>query len=185
MVIFLMHFFYILRWRSVNLLFFLSIVCLVLTALGLHCCAQVCLAVASGIYSLVAVCGFSLPWLPLLLLLLSHFSPVRLCATPEMAAHQAPPSLGFSGKNTGVGCHLLLQCVKVKSLRLSTLKLHSRVRLLATPWTAVYQAPPSMGFSRQGYWSGVPSCFSCWGGTSSRCAGSVAVTHGLVAQWHM
>ena len=32
----------------------------------------------------------------LLLLLLSHFSRVRLCATPEMAAHQAPPSLGFS-----------------------------------------------------------------------------------------
>ena len=38
---------------------------------------------------------------------------------------------------------------KVKSL--------SRVRLLATPWTAAYQAPPSMGFSRQDYWSGVPS----------------------------
>ena len=32
----------------------------------------------------------------LLLLLLRHFSRVRLCATPEMAAHQAPPSLGFS-----------------------------------------------------------------------------------------
>ena len=32
----------------------------------------------------------------LLLLLLSHFSPVRLCVTPQMAAHQAPPSLGFS-----------------------------------------------------------------------------------------
>jgi len=32
----------------------------------------------------------------LLLLLLSHFSRVRLCATPEMAAHQAFPSLGFS-----------------------------------------------------------------------------------------
>ena len=32
----------------------------------------------------------------LLLLLLSHFSRVRLCATPEMAAHQASPSLGFS-----------------------------------------------------------------------------------------
>ena len=32
----------------------------------------------------------------LLLLLLCHFSHVRLCATPEMAAHQAPPSLGFS-----------------------------------------------------------------------------------------
>ena len=33
----------------------------------------------------------------------------------------------------------------------------SRVRLLATPWTAAYQAPPSMEFSRQEYWSGVPS----------------------------
>ena len=32
----------------------------------------------------------------------------------------------------------------------------SRVRLLATPWTAAYQAPPFMGFSRQEYWSGVP-----------------------------
>ena len=38
--------------------------------------------------------------------------------------------------------------VKVKSL--------NRIRLLATPWTAAYQAPPSMGFSRQEYWSGVP-----------------------------
>ena len=38
--------------------------------------------------------------------------------------------------------------VKVKSL--------CRARLLATPWTAAHQAPPSMGFSRQEYWSGVP-----------------------------
>ena len=38
--------------------------------------------------------------------------------------------------------------VKVKSL--------SRVWLLVTPWTAPYQAPPSMGFSRQEYWSGMP-----------------------------
>ena len=36
-------------------------------------------------------------------------------------------------------------------------KFLSRVRLLATSWTAAYQAPPSMGFSRQEYWSGVPS----------------------------
>ena len=57
-----------------------------------------------------------------------------------------------SGKNTGVGCHFLLQCMKVKSES----KLLSHVRLLATPWTAAYQAPPSMGFSRQEYWSGVP-----------------------------
>ena len=54
------------------------------------------------------------------------------------------------GKNTGVGCHFLLQCMKVK------VKSLSRVRLLATSWTAAYQAPPSMGFSRQEYWSGVP-----------------------------
>ena len=38
--------------------------------------------------------------------------------------------------------------VKVKSL--------SCVRLFTTPWTAVYQAPPSMGFSKQEYWSGLP-----------------------------
>ena len=36
------------------------------------------------------------------------------------------------------------------------MKLLRRVRLFATPWTAAYQAPPSMGFSRQEYWSGVP-----------------------------
>ena len=35
-------------------------------------------------------------------------------------------------------------------------KLLSRVWLFATPWTAAYQAPPSMGFSRQEYWSGLP-----------------------------
>ena len=36
-------------------------------------------------------------------------------------------------------------------------KLLSRVRLFATPWTAAHQAPPSLRFSRQKYWSGVPS----------------------------
>ena len=35
-------------------------------------------------------------------------------------------------------------------------KLLSPVQLLETPWTAAYQAPPSMGFPRQEYWSGVP-----------------------------
>ena len=39
---------------------------------------------------------------------------------------------------------------------LSWAKSLSRVRLFATPWTAAYQAPPSMGFFRQEYWSGVP-----------------------------
>ena len=107
------------------------------------------------------------------------------------------------GKNTGVGCHFLLQCIKVKSesevtqscrilsnpmdcsppgspipgiLQARTLewvaisfsnewkckvkvKSLSCVWLLATPWTAAHQAPPSMGFSRQEYWSGVPLPF--------------------------
>ena len=48
-----------------------------------------------------------------------------------------------------VGCHFLLQSMKVKS--------ESEVaELCPTPWTAAFQAPPSMGFSRQEYWSGVP-----------------------------
>ena len=39
---------------------------------------------------------------------------------------------------------------------LSEVKSLSRVRLFATPWTVAYQAPPSMGFSRQECWSGLP-----------------------------
>ena len=101
------------------------------------------------------------------------------------------------GKNTGVGCRFLLQCMHATSLQLCPtlcnpmdssppgssvhrilqarilewgavsfsnawkwkvkVKLLSRVQLLATRWTAAYQAPPSTGFSRQEYWSGVPS----------------------------
>ena len=101
-----------------------------------------------------------------------------------------------------MGCHFLLQCVKVKSenerevvqscptlrnpmdrslpgssihgifqarvlewgalafskLTFSSVQSLSHVQLFATPWTAAYQAPPSMGFSRQEYWSGC-HCF--------------------------
>ena len=53
------------------------------------------------------------------------------------------------GKNTGMGCHFLLHCMKVKTES-------EAAQSCATPWTAAYQAPPSMGFSRQEYWSGVP-----------------------------
>ena len=42
------------------------------------------------------------------------------------------------------------------SLLLLLLSHFSRVRLCATPWTAAYQASPSMGFSRQEHWSGLP-----------------------------
>ena len=55
------------------------------------------------------------------------------CSPPGSFVREIPP-----GKNTG----------KVKSL--------SRIRLFATPWTVAYWAPPSMGFSRQRYWSGLP-----------------------------
>ena len=52
-------------------------------------------------------------------------------------------SWGFHSQNS-----CLERKVKVKSL--------SHVQLFGTTWTAAYQAPPSMGFSRQEYWSGVP-----------------------------
>ena len=52
--------------------------------------------------------------------------------------------------NKGRKDSLTLEKVKVRVTSLS------RVRLFATPWTVVYQAPPSVGFSRQEYWSGLP-----------------------------
>ena len=89
-------------------------------------------------------------WTFLLLLLLLRFSRVGLYVTPYMAAHQAPHPWDSPGKNTGVGCHFLLQCMKVKSESEVT----QSCPTLATPWTAAYQAPWSMGFSRQEHWSG-------------------------------
>ena len=88
----------------------------------------------------------------LLLLLLSRFSHVWLCATPEMAAQQAPLSLGFSRQEHWSGLPFsspLHESEKWKGSR-------CQVWLLATPWTAAYQAPLSMRFSRQEYLSGVP-----------------------------
>ena len=74
---------------------------------------------------------------------------LTLCNPIDSSPPGSPHSWDSQGKNTGVGCHFLLQCTKkVNSL--------SRVWLFATPWTAAYQSPPSMGFSRQQYWSGVP-----------------------------
>ena len=57
------------------------------------------------------------------------------------------------GKNTGVGCHFLLRCIKVKSES----EVAQSCPTLSDPMDCVaYQAPPSMGVSRQEYWSGVP-----------------------------
>ena len=47
--------------------------------------------------------------------MLSHFSHVRLCVTPQTAATRLPRPWDSPGKNTGVGCHFFLQCMKVKS----------------------------------------------------------------------
>ena len=78
----------------------------------------------------------------LLLLLLSSFSRDRLCHPIDGSPPRLPRPWDSPGKNPGVACHFLFQCMKVK--------------VLVTLWTAAYQAPPSMGFSRQEYWSGLP-----------------------------
>ena len=64
-------------------------------------------------------------------------------------ATRLPHPWDSPGKNTGVGCYFLLQCMTVKTESEVT-------RSWVTPWTAAHQAPPPMGFSRQEYWSGVP-----------------------------
>ena len=94
-------------------------------------------------------------WVLMLLLLLSHFSRVWLCdpidgsppgfPVPQILQARTLVWVAISFSNAWKGK------VKVKSF--------SRVRLLATPWTAAYQAPPSLGFSRQEHWSGLPFPF--------------------------
>ena len=77
------------------------------------------------------------------LLLLSHFSHVQLCATPQTAAHQVPPSLGFSRQGYWNGLPF------PSPMHACMLSCFSRVQLYATLWTAAHQAPLSTGFSRQ------------------------------------
>ena len=83
--------------------------------------------------------------------LLSHFGHVRLCV-PIDGSPPGSPIPGILQARTLEWVAISFSNawkwkMKVKSL--------SRVRLFATPWTAAYQAPLSMGFSRQEYWSGV------------------------------
>ena len=87
-----------------------------------------------------------------LLLLLSRFTVSDSVWPRRWQPTRLPHPWDSPGKNTRVGCHFLLQCMKVKV----KVKLLSHVWLFLTPWTAAYQAPPSVGFSRQEYWSGVP-----------------------------
>ena len=88
------------------------------------------------------------------LLLLSRFSHVQLCATPQMAAHQAPPSLGFSRQGHWSGLPFPSPMHESEKWKWSRSVVSDPT--LSDPWTAAYQTPPSMGFSRQEYWSGAP-----------------------------
>ena len=103
---------------------------------------------------------------------------VLLFATHWTVARQAPLSRGSPGRNTGVGCHFLLQGIfptqasnshhlycrqilyslshQASPALLLLLSHFSRVRLCATPETAAHQAPPSLGLSRHEHWSGLP-----------------------------
>ena len=88
-------------------------------------------------------------------------------AAAAAKSFQSCPTLcdPIDGSSPGSAVPGILQARKVEWVAISfsnvwkrkvKMKLLSRARLLATPWTVAYQAPPSMGFVRQEYWSGVP-----------------------------
>ena len=89
----------------------------------------------------------------LLLLLLSRFSRVRLCATPYMAAHPASLSLAFPRQEHWSGLPF------PSPVHACMLSRFSCVRLCVTPWTAAHKAPLSTGIFGQEYWSWVPFLF--------------------------
>ena len=75
-----------------------------------------------------------------------------LCEPIDGSPPGSPCPWDSPGKNTGVGCHFLLQCMKEKSES----EVPQSGPTLSDPMDCSLQAPPSMGFSRQEYWSGVP-----------------------------
>ena len=83
---------------------------------------------------------------------------LTLCDPRDGSLPGCPRPWDSPGKNTGVGCHFLLQCMKAKSES----EVAQLCLTLRDPWTVAYEAPPSMGFSRQEDWSGVllPSLFA-------------------------
>ena len=88
----------------------------------------------------------------LLLLLLSHFSRVRLCVTPQTAATRLPHPWDSPGKNTGVGCHFLLQGMKVKSES----EVSQSCPTLSDPVDCSLPRSSVHGIFQAKYWSGVP-----------------------------
>ena len=89
----------------------------------------------------------------LLLLLLSRLVMSDSVRPQRRQPTRLPHPWDSPGKNTGVGCHFLLQCVKVKSES----EVAQSCPTLGDPMDCSPPGPPSMGFSRQEYWSGVPS----------------------------
>ena len=98
----------------------------------------------------------SLPGRPFQLTAAAAAKSVQSCPTPWDPIDSSPPGSPVPG---------ILQARTLEWVAISfssawkwkvNVKSLSHVRLFATPWTAAYQAPPSMGFSRQEYWSGVP-----------------------------
>ena len=90
--------------------------------------------------------------LDLLLLLLSRFSRVWLCATPETAAHQAPPSLGFSRQEHWSGLPFPSPMHESEKWKWSRLVVSDSQR----PHNCSLPGSSIHGFSRQEYWSAVP-----------------------------
>ena len=115
--------------------------------------------------------SMSSPCLRGVVCVLSHFSHVWLFATPWPVAHQAPPSMEFCRQEYWTGLPFPppedLPNPEIKPTSLTSpalpggfftwkVKSLNHVQLSATPWTVAHQAPPSMEFSRQEYWSGLP-----------------------------
>ena len=88
----------------------------------------------------------------LLLLLLSCFSRVQLYATHRQQPTRLPHRWDSPGRNTAVGCHVLLQCMKVRS---ESEFAHS-CPTLSDPMDCRLPSSSVHGFSRQEYWSGMP-----------------------------
>ena len=116
-----------------------------------------------------------------LLLLLNHFSRVRLYVTPQTAAHQAPPSLGFSRQEYWSGLpfpslmhesEVAQSCPTLSNPMDCSLPgssahgiFQGRVlewgasSVMSSSWTETCQAPVSMEYFRQEYWCGLPFSF--------------------------
>ena len=78
-------------------------------------------------------------------------------SSPDAVACGAHQTSRLSGRSGGQEANRERVCLRSQGKKLLLLLNHfSRVRPSVTPWTAAYQVPPSMGFSRQEYWSGLP-----------------------------